>query len=115
MVSINKKSNQSKEKLYSQMSHEGLEPPKLLTLVNYDKGIFDMTILQLKVGNIEANIRAHEYETTKVKFDLDKMLIIDKIEWHKQIGNVVSRDLIHTTTNVKNLRGMTTKLENQLK
>ena len=46
------------------------------------------------MGKIGANIRTHEYETTKVKFDLNEMHVIVNIDWHKQIGNVMSRDLL---------------------
>jgi hypothetical protein len=36
--------------------------------------------MQPKVNKIEGEIKSHEYETTKVKFDLDKMTVGDKIE-----------------------------------
>jgi phosphotransferase system IIB component len=66
------------------------------------------------VNKTKANIKSHEYETTRIKFELDKMNVMDKIEWHKKIVNVVSRDLIQATTNVKKMRGLVTKLENKL-
>jgi hypothetical protein len=40
IVIIKKQSKQSKEKVFSQTSHEGLIPPKLLTSINYGKGTF---------------------------------------------------------------------------
>ena len=46
---LTKQSKQSKEKLFSQSSNEGLEPPRLSTSINYEKSTFDMAILQLKV------------------------------------------------------------------
>jgi hypothetical protein len=70
-----------------------------------------MAILQPKVDRTEGEIKTHEYETTKVKFDLDKMHVGDKIEWDKQNGNMVSRDFIQATMNVKKLKGMVNKLE----
>jgi hypothetical protein len=36
--------------------------------------------------------------------DFDKFPPEDKIEWHRQIGNIVARDLIQTSNNLKRLK-----------
>jgi hypothetical protein len=45
--------------MFPQMSHEGLSPPRLLTLVNYDTGTFDMAILQPKAYKTKGDIKAN--------------------------------------------------------
>jgi hypothetical protein len=45
--------------------------------------------------------------------DFDKFPLEDKIEWHRQIGNIVARDLIQTSNNLKRLKMKMRKLENQ--
>jgi len=74
-----------------------------------------MVILQQKVNKDEGEIKSHEYETTKVKFDLDNMLIGYTIECHKQIRTMVSIYLMQATTNIKKFITMATKLEDHLK
>ena len=74
-----------------------------------------MVIVYPKVDKIENDIKTYEYDITKVKFDMDKMLAVEKIEWNQKIGNMISRDLTQATGNVKNMKGMVNKLENQLK
>jgi hypothetical protein len=38
-----------------------------------------------KIVEKESEIKAHEYNTTKIKFNLNEMHVIDKIEWHKKL------------------------------
>ena len=99
----------------SQLIHEGSSPPSILTLVDYDQVIFNMAMLQLKVDKLDTYLRLHEYETTKLKIDLNEIHVMDKIKWHKQTRNIMSRDLFQATTNFKRLRGIQVKLENQWK
>jgi hypothetical protein len=61
-----------------------------------EKELFDMAILQQKLDKTKGEIEAHDYDTTKVKFYLEKIPKVHKIEWHKKNCNMVSRDLIQS-------------------
>jgi hypothetical protein len=95
---------QTKERLYSQITHEGSASSRLLSSIDYDKGTLKMAIFQPKVDKQEKDLKPNEYETTKFTIDFNKLPPEDKIEWHKQIGNIVARDLIQASVNVKHLR-----------
>jgi hypothetical protein len=43
------------------------------------------------------------------------MHVKGKVEWHQQIGDMVSRDLIQGTFDLGNLQNMVTKLVEQIK
>ena len=43
------------------------------------------------------------------------MHVAEKLEWHRQIGEEVARDLIKATVDVGKLQKMVIKLANQLK
>jgi len=113
-MDLNKKmSKQTKESLFSQIHHEELSPPRLLSIIYFEKGTLHMVILQHKVYNIEKDIKSHKYETTRVTIDLEKILLEDKIEWHKKTSNMVSKDLIQAIINVRRLNIKVKILENQ--
>jgi hypothetical protein len=65
------------------------------------RGLYIWKFYSLKLISLEKDIKSHEYETTKVTFDLNQMPPEDKIEWHKQTGNMVSRDLMQATIQFK--------------
>jgi hypothetical protein len=81
-------------------------------MVYCGKGTLQMAILQPKVDNQENDLKYNEYETTKFTMDFDKLPPEDKIEWHKQIGNIVSRDMIQAFINVNRLNIQMINLEN---
>jgi hypothetical protein len=44
-----------------------------------------------------------EYNTTSVGVDLTQFHDFDLVEWHKQIGDIVSRRMIQSSMNIRKL------------
>jgi hypothetical protein len=63
----------TEENLFSQVSHEGPAPPRLIASIDCENGTLHMATLQPKVDKLENDIKPHEYETTKVTSDLNHM------------------------------------------
>lgn len=79
------------------------------------KEFFNISILHLKGDKSEVEIKKIEYDATLIKKYLKIMHVIYKFECHRKIGNMVSRDLIHTNTSTNKLQGMVEKIERKLK
>jgi len=105
---------QTKESLYSQLNHEGFASSRLLSSIDYEKGILKMAILQPKIDKSERDLKPRDYKTTKFTIDFEKLPPEDKIKSNKQTGNIVARDLIQASVNVKQLKMRMSKLQNQL-
>jgi hypothetical protein len=103
---------QTKESLYSHITHGGSASSRLLSSIDYDKGTLKMAILQPKVDKQKKYLKPNEYETTKFTIYLNSLPPKEKIEWHRKIGNIVSKDMIQTYINVKRLKMKMGKLEN---
>jgi len=82
--------------------------------MDYEKGTFQIYILKPKVNKKENDLKSHEYETINFTVDFDKLPPENTIEWHRQLGNIVARDPIQTSINLKMLKIKMRKLENQV-
>jgi hypothetical protein len=105
---------QAKENLYSKIIREGYAPSSILYSIDYEKGTLQMDIMKPKVNKQEKDLKSHEYDTINFTVDFDKFPLEDKIEWHRQVGNIVARDMIQTYINLKRLKMKMRKIENHV-
>jgi hypothetical protein len=82
MALIKNQYSKSRKYLYPQDFNKGSEVPKLLISIDYKKGVLYMFVLQPEVAKSEVEIKAWDYDATRIKFDLNKIHVIDKIKWH---------------------------------
>ena len=54
-------------------------------------------------------------KVSEIEVKLDKISVLDKIQLHKQIGDVIYYDLLHATVEVTRLQSLVDKMEIQLK
>jgi hypothetical protein len=87
----------------------------LLIVVDHDKGMFDMAILQPKDDKGKHEAETPDSDATMIKFDLNKLHVMEKIKWHRQTSDMVSRELIQATVDVGKLQKIISKLIVQLK
>ena len=57
--------------------------PRLLSAVDYEQGIFNLTFLQPKIVQPKAST---DYKVTQLQVKVDEMNVVDKINLHKQTG-----------------------------
>lgn len=72
-----------------------------------------MDILEPKFDQSGKKVR--DFNASKVKLKLDDISIVDKIDLHRKIREMIFRDLLHTTTSMIILQEIVEKVEKQLK
>ena len=71
-----------------------------------------MAILETKSQKVK---KPKDYQSTKFKLKLDEINIIDKMDFHRKIGEMIFRDLLQTTTSMGRILKMENKDENKWK
>jgi hypothetical protein len=67
-----------------------------------------MAILEPKAQIVK---NAHDYKAIEFKLKLDGINMVDKMEFHKQICEMVFRDLLHTSSSMGSIQAMDSKIE----
>ena len=86
----------------------------MLSALEFIKGYLNLAILEPK----SQPVKKHEdYQATQFKLKLYEINMMDKMDLHSQIGEMISRDLVQTTTSMEriNKMGRKIKFENQWK
>jgi hypothetical protein len=55
------------------------------------------------------------YKVSKFSFDLNAINFVDKMDLHRQTGEMVNRDVMQVSLGMKKLQTMNDKIQNQLK
>jgi len=74
-----------------------------------------MAILHPKDNKAKHDTKIFYYDASRIKFDLSKLHIMDKIEWHRQTGDMVTKALIQATVDDGKLQKIILKLTTPLK
>lgn len=63
----------------------------MLSSLISDKNIFKIAILE---ATMKPSNSAQDYKSSQIKIDLNQVSMVDKVNLHKQIGEVIFSDLL---------------------
>jgi len=72
----------------------------------------NLALLEPKTQIIKTIIN---YKVSKFPFHLNAINLVDKIDFHRQIGEMIYRDAMQSSLGMKSLQNMVDKIQKQLK
>ena len=106
-----KKQNIEEKELYPQLNWTK-EQPRLLSIVDFRDGTFNMAILHPKSKQVKSS---KDFKATQLNFNMNEMHVLDKVDLHRKMGEMVSKDLIQSTTSLNKLQVQLEKVQKQLR
>jgi hypothetical protein len=77
----------------------------MLSVVDYEKGRLNITVLEPK----------EQKKVTNISIDLNAVHSLDKMDLHRQTGEMLNRDVMIANLGINKLQVINEKLRNQLK
>ena len=83
----------------------------VLSSPSHDDNVFNLEVLEPKVKHASLD---QDYKHSQIILKLDQVSVVDKINLHKQIGEVIFYDLIQSLSNITKLKAQIIKLKRQI-
>lgn len=98
---------EEKAKVMSQYEKKGIPQTQLLSVMDYGKGLFNMSILEAQ--------NVVDYKVTQISLNLNQLDYRDMLNFHDQVIVILHRDVEKTHVSKTNLQHNLDKVEKQLK
>jgi hypothetical protein len=94
-----------KKNIIPRIFDQGGSQTRMLSAIDYEKGRLSIALMEPK----------QQKKVTKVSIDLNAVHPLDKMDLHRQTGEMLNRDVMIVNLGIKKLQVINEKLRNQLK
>lgn len=103
--------NKANQKIYPQIRGKVLNKPIILSIVDQNNNTFNLAVLKPKFKQTKSE---EDYKASQIKIRLDQVNIVDKINLHRQIGEIIYSNLVQSTVSNTKFQANLAKVQNHL-
>jgi hypothetical protein len=111
-MDIKRKNQDIKKEIYPQAWGENMAQTKVLYVVDYQQGTFNLAILEPKGPTTHSPA---DYKATQMKMKLGDVHLVDMVELHKKTSDMLYRGVLQSLPVYKKMQNMVVKIDKQLK
>jgi hypothetical protein len=100
-MDVKRQNQEIRKEMYPQSWRENTNQTKVLSIVDYQQGTFNMDILESK---FPITLSHTDYKATQMKMKLGDVHPMDMIELHKKTSDIHYRGVLQSTPNVQNMK-----------
>jgi hypothetical protein len=106
-LDIKRKNQGVKKEMYPWAWGENTTQTKLLSVVDYQQGIFNLVVLESKVLK---PLFPTDYKATQMRVKLGDIHPVDMIELHQQTSDMLYRGVLQSSTSERKMKNMVIKI-----
>ena len=89
-----------------------IPPTRLFSALDYHKGMLNLAVLETEKSEIQSMA---DYKATHIALNVDQIHFKDKLSLHRQVTEVLHRDVTKTHASMKKMQETLTNVDRQLK